>query len=174
MKSQKQYCPWCSGKLEPVLIENRERLRCTACGKILYQNPLPATCAVVFDRSGKILMTLRDVEPALGEWCLPGGFVEIDETPAECVLREVEEETGLVCEVIRSLGVEGQRSRLYTNVMVAGFLLESKGGELRPGDDARDAKWFEPKSAPAPTFSSHREILKRGLEIIREDIFSEE
>ena len=47
-------------------------------------------------RDGKVLMMHRRKQPNLGQWTAPGGKVEIDESPAECAVRELYEETGLV------------------------------------------------------------------------------
>ncbi len=47
-------------------------------------------------RHGEVLMMHRRQEPNLGQWIAPGGKIEIDESPAECAVRELREETGLV------------------------------------------------------------------------------
>ena len=47
-------------------------------------------------RDGKVLLMHRRKQPNLGQWTAPGGKVELDESPAECAVRELREETGLV------------------------------------------------------------------------------
>ena len=47
-------------------------------------------------RDGKALMMHRRKQPNLGQWTAPGGKVELDESPTECAVRELYEETGLV------------------------------------------------------------------------------
>lgn len=54
---------------------------------------LATLCYVV--RNGRVLMLLRNKEPNLGLWIAPGGKLEFDESPEECALRELREETGL-------------------------------------------------------------------------------
>lgn len=46
-------------------------------------------------RDDQVLMMHRRKEPNLGQWTAPGGKVELDESPAECAVRELYEETGL-------------------------------------------------------------------------------
>ncbi|RKZ30819.1 NUDIX hydrolase [bacterium] len=166
MTQTKKYCPFCGARIKKRNIEGRNRSVCESCGRTLYENPLPATCAVVFNELGQVLMTKRAVEPAYGEWALAGGFVEIDETPQECVLRELYEETGLRGEIIRQLGVEGEKSEMYVNLMIAGFLIKADSEEPRPGDDVSYAEWFDPDKAPEPVFESHKKLFKIGIEIL--------
>lgn len=46
-------------------------------------------------RAGQVLMMYRRKQPNLGQWIAPGGKVELHESPAECAVRELAEETGL-------------------------------------------------------------------------------
>ena len=47
-------------------------------------------------RDGQVLMMQRRKQPNLGQWTAPGGKVELHESPAECAVRELAEETGLL------------------------------------------------------------------------------
>lgn len=158
----KKYCPWCAAVLNRALLEGRERQVCGSCGRVVFANPLPATAAVV-ERPEGILLVKRGVEPARGSWCLPGGFMEVDESPEACCLRELAEETGLVGEINSMLGLLQEESSLYGAVLVAGFAVISASGIPRAGDDTVDAAFFAPESLPEIAFSSHREFLARHL-----------
>jgi ADP-ribose pyrophosphatase YjhB (NUDIX family) len=92
--------------------------------------------AVVHDDAGRLLLVRRGREPSIGLWSVPGGRVEPGETPAQAAAREVREETGLEVAV----------GALLATVEVGDFLVHDfaadvVGGELRPGDDASDARW---------------------------------
>ncbi len=59
------------------------------------QCPFILTTLVYAMHEGKVLMMYRHKEPNLGLWVAPGGKIDAHETPRECALRELREETGL-------------------------------------------------------------------------------
>jgi ADP-ribose pyrophosphatase YjhB (NUDIX family) len=65
---------------------------------------LPSVTAIIYDVAGAILL-VRDRETGL--WTTPGGFIEPDERPADAVVREAWEETGLFVTPVRVLAVYG-------------------------------------------------------------------
>ena len=65
---------------------------------------LPSVMGIVYDSESRVLLVRQSAD---GLWSTPGGVIEPDETPAEAVIREVSEETGLKVTVVRLLGVHG-------------------------------------------------------------------
>jgi ADP-ribose pyrophosphatase YjhB (NUDIX family) len=61
---------------------------------MLYHN-IAAAVAVIIKHDGKILFTIRNVEPDKGKWDLPGGFIDPDENAEEAACRELKEELGI-------------------------------------------------------------------------------
>ena len=61
--------------------------------------PLVGVGGVLIDQ-GRALLVRRAREPALGEWTIPGGLLEVGETLAAAVERELREETGLIVRVV--------------------------------------------------------------------------
>lgn len=159
---KKIYCPLCGAKLEPIQRGGRERGLCPRCRILYYDNPLPATAAVVMDQEGRLLLVKRAKEPAAGRWSLPGGFIEGEESPVEGVKRELQEETGLRGEVKGLIGVFHDQSPLYGPLVIIGYGLELVGGELRPGDDAEEAAFFSPEDMPEIAFKSHKELAEEA------------
>jgi len=157
------YCQECGKKLDKIADEGRERMKCGACNKIAYENPVPATAAVVFNEKGELLLVKRNVEPKSGEWCLPGGFVEIGETPEECCIRELEEETGLRGQIGRIIAAVPGTNPFYKSVIVKGFSISEYTEELKAGDDSDESKFFSLEDMPPVAFRSHREILDQFI-----------
>ncbi len=95
-----------------------------------YITPKVGSDAAMFDASGKIL--LMDRSDGSG-WCLPCGWVEPNEKPAEAVIREVREETGLEIEVNQLVGVFTRKANAkngpHTMIAIV-YLCEVTGGEL--------------------------------------------
>jgi len=157
-----KYCPRCGSTLKSENIEDRLRFICSRCSWIHYENPLPSVAALARNAQGDILMVQRGVEPALGEWALPSGFIEIDETPEMACVRELEEETGLLGRITGLLGVYSQASQMYNNVLIIGYTVDVEG-EIKAGSDSLDARFFPVSSLPEVAFSSHREMINKVL-----------
>jgi thiamine-phosphate pyrophosphorylase len=157
----KTFCAGCGNRLEERIIDGRVRLICPSCGSVTYKNPIPATAAVAIDSKRRLLLVRRSVEPGKGLWCLPGGFMEIGETPEQCVLRELKEETGLDSEIGRFIGIEMSRSTVYESVLVAAFTIRGWSGVLKAGDDAEEVRFFPAAELPEIAFQSHLRIIER-------------
>jgi 8-oxo-dGTP diphosphatase len=108
----------------------------------------PFACDIILVENGKILLVKRGREPFKGEWAVPGGRIEDNETAEECAIREMKEETGVDVEIIRLTGIYSDPKRDPRGIIVAAFLVRRIGGEVKAGDDADEAKWFELHSLP--------------------------
>lgn len=71
--------------------DTRERLVCSACGHIDYQNPRIIVGSVV-SHDDRVLLCRRAIEPRAGFWTLPAGFLELGESAEDGARREAEEE----------------------------------------------------------------------------------
>ena len=136
-------------------------MHCSGCNSIIYENPLPATCVVVSFPPDRILMVKRSIEPKLGQWCLPGGFIELDETPAEGALRELKEETGLTGNQPHLLGVTVTPGTIYKSILMVGYLVTDVQGDPHAGDDASEVGLFSLAGLPPVAFSSHAQFIRQ-------------
>jgi ADP-ribose pyrophosphatase YjhB (NUDIX family) len=111
--------------------------------------------------SGQVLLTRRE---DFRVWCLPGGAVDSGESVAEAAVREVREETGLVVQLTRLVGIysrptfppEGSHEVLFSAVPVGGSLQPAQGESL-------DVRFFDPSDLPDLLFWWHRRQIRDAL-----------
>jgi ADP-ribose pyrophosphatase YjhB (NUDIX family) len=119
--------------------------------------------AIVFSSNDEILMIKR----ANGRWFYPGGFCDVGLSPAENVVREVREETGLTVTPIRLIGVTdslklGSPARHLYAIL---FYCRLEGGEIRPHPlEALDVGFFPIDQIPEPLHSADRRWIKLARE----------
>jgi hydroxymethylpyrimidine/phosphomethylpyrimidine kinase len=154
-----RFCPACGSELRQ---EPLRKAVCPECGSRFYRNPLPAV-AIVVRKGTRALLVRRAQPPAVGALCLPGGFMELDETVMECGSRELFEETSLVCDDFLVLGTETERT-IHGGVVLMGLEALEWQGSPRAGDDASDTVWAEMSQIPELAFAAHRKILQRAAE----------
>ena len=162
---EKRFCPYCGGPLADRHIEGRIRRHCETCRTTVYENPVPASCTVVVNEKEQLLLARRSVEPKIGEWCLPGGFVELGESPEETALRELQEETGLSGKISLLLGAAVDPHPDYHTVLITSYLVRSFRGKLDPGDDVSEAVFFSPDALPSIAFKTHRHFIRHYFSV---------
>ena len=141
------HCSRCGAELVYGALEgeHRHRLACPSCGHIAYVNPRLVVTTVPLTEAGEIVLIRRGIEPAIGAWAQPGGFLEVDETVHEGAIRETLEETGLLVEPGEIIGLY---SRLEAIVVVAVFEARIVGGEPRLSPEATEIQAFAPGAIP--------------------------
>jgi ADP-ribose pyrophosphatase YjhB (NUDIX family) len=127
--------------------DHRDRLICPECAWIAYVNPRIVVTALPLTDSGQVVLIRRGIEPAVGAWAQPGGFLEIDETVNEGAIRETFEETGLLIEPGEVIGLY---SRLEAAVVVLVFEARIVSGAFRLSPEATEIVAFEPSAIPWP------------------------
>lgn len=146
------------------MLSDLPRRVCPACGYIYWNNPLPVAGAAVIDAGGRILLARRAVEPRLGYWNLPSGYLEFGESIEEAAVREVREETGLEVALtgfLISAGA-GHRNWPWSSVTFSFFYARPVGGLLCPGDDADQVVFYDLADLPGQiAFPAHQQALVR-------------
>lgn len=104
---------------------------------------------IIQDESGRILLVQEGKEHVKGQWNIPSGGYDGDETIQEAAKRETREETGLEVELEGVIGIytrDAERTPDVKNVMIV-FEATKTGGNLRSGyqDEILDAKYFKPE-----------------------------
>ncbi len=154
-----KYCPCCAGSFITKLLDGVERLVCSKCGFVFYLNPTPAV-AVILLNSEKVLLVKRKFPPRQGYWSLPAGFIEYHESVEETAVREIKEETNLDIKLKDIYGIYSVYNEPDNHILLIVYNGEILRGELKPGDDAVEAKFFPLNRLPEDmAFSTHRTIL---------------
>jgi ADP-ribose pyrophosphatase YjhB (NUDIX family) len=144
-----RFCPRCRAELRG----DERRVECPECGFVAYANPKPTATALCLDAEGRVLLGRRAVEPFLGAWDLPGGFVEEGEHPRDALRRELREETGLEVEPLDFFGVwldwYGGESTAQSTLNLV-WTARPVGGRPVPADDVAELRWFALDELPLP------------------------
>jgi 8-oxo-dGTP diphosphatase len=134
--------------------------------------PILAVSAAVF-RDGRALVIRRARAPLLGHFSLPGGGVEVGETFAVALARELMEEVGIEAEIIafnrhvEAIFHEGDRIR--THFVIASFVARWARGEPHLSDEVDEIVWVDPTGPlPSPTTPELGEVLARAAQIAAE------
>jgi len=154
-----RFCPRCGGSLDKKIVKTNEprRLVCQACAFIFYQDP-KVVAGTLFTLNGGIVLLKRGVEPALGKWVFPGGYVDRGESVRDAAVRETKEESQLDVKLGPLLNVYSYPRS--PNVIVV-YTAEVIGGTLAAADESTDAAVFVSDDIPWTdlAFDSTRDAL---------------
>jgi ADP-ribose pyrophosphatase YjhB (NUDIX family) len=147
LASSLNFCSRCGAALQFGSIpgEDRQRLSCESCGHIVYVNPRLVVTTFPITDDGEIVLIRRGIEPGLGAWAQPGGFLEVDETVHQAAIRETWEETGLLVEPGEIIGLY---TRLEAAVVTIAFEARIVGGTAAPTPEATEITAYAPEAIP--------------------------
>jgi len=145
-----------TGALGPVHLtvpegDNRERLVCRECDFIYYKNPVVVAGAVATWNEGDInseeyiLLCRRAIEPQIGLWTLPAGYLELEESSEEGAIRETWEEAQANISIDRLLAIYNI-SRLSQIQLIYKASLLSKS--IAPGEESQEVELFRWDNIP--------------------------
>ena len=138
-------------------------------------SPIPSCDAAVIDLAGRILLIRRTDNAS---WAMPGGGIDVGETPAQAAVREVLEETGIRCEPVAFVGIHDSRLcgsvdpfHLYHLLFLCRPL--SDGDKREPPTHAHEALemgWFTEQAIPAHLHPGHAPRLKEAFRMWHGDL----
>jgi 8-oxo-dGTP diphosphatase len=136
------------------------------------ERPFLAVSAAIV-RDGQVLLVRRARPPAAGLFSLPGGVVEIGETLAQAIAREVREETGLEIEPVGLAGfretiVRDSDARVERHFVILPFAARWLAGELTLNEELSEARWLAPNALVGlPTTPGLADIVAAAFERLR-------
>lgn len=129
---------------------------CTECGRTIWNDPKIAGAAIVPMDDG-IVMVQRAIEPAIGKWSFPSGYVNRGEKIESAVKREVLEECGLEIVVDRLVGLYSEQDN---PIILAVYEARITGGKLESADhETLDVRVFKVDDLPELAFQHDRGII---------------
>ena len=141
-----RFCPHCAAKLriEIPMGDNMLRYICGACDTVLYENPkLVVGC--VAEYAGRILLCKRAIEPRLGYWTVPAGFMELGETLAQAAARETLEEACATVTLGSLLAIVDVPEASQVHVFYRGAMAED---HYAAGDESLETQLWTPEDIP--------------------------
>jgi 8-oxo-dGTP diphosphatase len=132
-----------------------------------YEHPRPLVavdCVILSQQERSVLLIKRGKAPFAGEWALPGGMLEMDETIAEAAVRELREETGIAGVELTEIGIYDEPGRDPRGRVISGALgavLDMRVPAIG-ADDASEAQWVSFDNPPRLAFD-HSKILRDAL-----------
>ncbi|MDB5797141.1 MAG: ADP-ribose pyrophosphatase [Paucimonas sp.] len=168
---------FCSECAHPVSLQTppddtRERYVCSNCGTIHYQNPKMVVGSIpLWEQDGQtqVLLCRRAIEPRLGYWTLPAGFMENEETTSQAASRETEEEAGARIEIRQLYSMLNVPHVHQVHMFYLATLLDL---DFHAGVESLEVKLFREEEIPwddiaFPTIAHTLKFLFEDLEKLR-------
>jgi len=155
MPSDNTYCHRCGEPLGEEHVAGALRPKCGSCGAVVFLDPKVAV-VVIASQDSRILMVKRDIDPMMGRWSFPSGYVDRGEVVEDAAVREVREETNVDVSLDALLGVY---SRKGAPVVLVAYAASIVGGRPQAGDEAQEVDMFAVDELPPLPFPDDAEIV---------------
>lgn len=164
-----KYCSYCGGLVVHKIPPGESLLRyvCDACQIIHYQNPkIVAGCIPEWE--DQILLCRRAIEPQVGFWTFPAGFMENEETTEQAAIRETKEEAEADVEIVSLYAVF---TLTHVNQVYMVFRGRLTARQFGSGLESQEVQLVHPDKIPwqhlafpviEETLKRYAEDLKRG------------
>ena len=165
-----RFCPHCGSGLQSRFVEEerQDRLVCSTCTFIFYQNP-KIVVGVLPIRTGRVVLLRRGIEPRRGAWTFPAAYLEMGETVEEGALRETWEECAFEVRLESLLNVYSRPQIGIVNII---YLATVVGGTPRPNPEALAFGEFGPDEIPWDelAFLSTTQVLQDWVKLVKDGV----
>jgi ADP-ribose pyrophosphatase YjhB (NUDIX family) len=114
---------------------------------------------VAFDDEDRILMLKHVFHPG-APWGIPGGWLAKGESPAECALRELKEETGLIGELGGAVYLSHEPIPPHIGIAFSGRV---QPGPISLSDEIIEARWFQQSELPRPLMPFVEHAIQQAI-----------
>ncbi len=164
------YCSLCGHKTEPRVPkgEDRERQVCSSCSAIHYQNPKMIVGCIV-EHDGHVLLCKRAIEPRLGYWTIPAGFMEMGESAMAGAARESYEEAKARVQILAPYAHFDVLHIAQAYIVYRASLVQvDSGPSFAPGEESLEVKLVRPEDIPWGDLAFS--AVRHALELYVEDV----
>jgi NAD+ diphosphatase len=160
-----KYCPSCGAN--KITKRSDNSIQCSSCLFVFYINAAGAVAGLIFDDSGKLLLTVRGRNPLKGLLDLPGGFINIGETAEFALRREIKEELDADIENIEYLESQPNiypfSGIIYHTLDIFFKCSISANSIIKAGDDIDNYKFIIPEkiNLEQVAFNSVKNVIKK-------------
>ena len=163
------FCSVCGGavQLERPDGDERDRFVCSVCTTVHYVNP-KIVVGSVCHHEGRVLLCRRAIEPRLGYWTIPAGWMEVGETAEEGAIREAWEEARAKIRVEGLLAVYSITRIDQVQILFRASLLTP---EVAAGPESQEVKLVDWSEIPWDdlAFPTVGWILRRAMDLRDQD-----
>ena len=139
-----RFCERCGSPLSQKPIEGRVRAFCPVCDFVVYLDPKVAA-GVIVTLEDRVVLLKRGIEPSIGKWVFPGGYVDLGEPTDVAAVREAQEEVGLEVVAEDLLGAFSYPGVQVVLVVYAGRVV---GGRLKGNFETQEVRTYSPSEIP--------------------------
>jgi ADP-ribose pyrophosphatase YjhB (NUDIX family) len=141
-----KYCPEC-GSLIKIVDNTQIRIDCSKCGFVYYPQ-LKVGAGAFIEKDNRLLLIKRKHDPFRDTWNIPAGYVNVDERPEIAVVRETQEETGLIVECIKLVSVFFFNDDPRGNGILIIYYCKVKKGIALESDESYSPTFFDRGNIP--------------------------
>ncbi|MDP4125706.1 MAG: NUDIX hydrolase [Bacillota bacterium] len=122
------FCPVCGNPLITLVIDKLPRRTCPKCSYVHWGDFSLGVGGVLW-HEGKVLLVQRGHNPGKGMWTIPGGYVDQGEPIGTAVVREIQEETGIIAKPLSLIALRDRPGEKHDAYII--FLMQLLGGSLQ-------------------------------------------
>lgn len=141
-------------------MTDKPRRACSQCSYIHFTDPKVGVGVFVV-KNGQVLLIRRTMNPEIGKWSIPAGYIDHGEDPKAVAIRETKEETNLTVEIEDLIEVYHNPAEQGGATIFILYQARLLGGTPKAGDDADAVGFFSPDNLPEIAFQSTWDVIHR-------------